>query len=106
VADTPARLYGPARPTNAAADAYTSPAATITTIGKISVANPTASDVTYTLSVGADAAGTRVLDAIVIPAGTCQVFELGLVLAAAEKVQHFAGTTAVLNVVMDGIQTT
>lgn len=105
MADTPSRLYGPARPTNAAADQVAAEAGVIKTIGKITIFNPSAADVNYTMSIGADAAGVRVIDAMKIPAGELVILEPGWVLAANEKTQHFASTTGVLNVCVNGIRT-
>lgn len=106
MADLAKRLYGPGRPTNVAADAYTTPATTTSIIKQLIIHNPTAGIVDYTFSVGVDGAGTRVVDALPVPADSTVVLDIWLVLAATEKVQHFASTTTVLNVTINGVETT
>ena len=60
------RLAGPAQVSNAAATKYTAPAAGAI-VRHVRVSNPSGSPVTFTLSVGADAAGTRLFDAFSVP---------------------------------------
>ncbi len=97
------RLHGPALVTNAAATKYTVPAATKTIVRLIHVFNPSGSAVTFTLSIGADAAGTRIFDAYSIPAGSPNPYPWCYhVLEAAEIIQAFAGTTNVLVLTIDG----
>ena len=65
------RLAGPALVTNSAATKYTTPGATRTIVRHIHVSNPSGgSDATFTLSIGSDAAGTRVIAAETITTGT------------------------------------
>jgi hypothetical protein len=100
------RLYGPAQLTNAAATKYTCPALTKTRIRHIHVTNPTGSAVTFTMSIGADAAGTRIYDVFSIAAGDV-LNDFGVyVVDAAEIVQAFASTTLVLNITIDGEEIT
>lgn len=102
MAKTAKRLFGPATVSNAAATKYTCPALTKTIIRQIHVQNPSASPVTFTISIGADAAGTRLYDALSIPAAAAGVtgsvvdFFGYWVVDAAEIVQAFAGTNAIL----------
>lgn len=96
------RLAGPALVTNAAATKYTVPALTKTIVRHIHVQNPSVSAVTFTLSIGADAAGTRLFDAYSIPAGTIFDHYCYYVLAAAEIIQALAGTTNILTLTIDG----
>lgn len=96
------RLAGPALVSNAAATKYTVPANTKTIVRHIHVQNPTVSAVTFTLSIGADAAGTRVFDAYSIAAGTV-LDHFGIyVLEDGEIIQAFAGTNNVVTLTIDG----
>jgi hypothetical protein len=100
-------LAGPALVTNTAATKYTVPAGTKTKVQNIHVSNPGGgSAVTFTCSIGADAAGTRIADGISIPAGT--VFDMygPFYLSAAEIIQALAGTTNILTLTIDGIEYT
>jgi hypothetical protein len=99
---TPKRLHGPALVTNAAATKYTVPAVTKTIIRHIHVQNPTGGAVTFTLSIGADAAAVRIFDALSLPAGTPFEHFCYYVLEAAEVIQALAGTTNVLTLTIDG----
>jgi hypothetical protein len=63
------RIYGPASLPNAAGTRYTAPAGIRAIIRHIHVSNPTAGIINLTLSIGADAAGTRLFDAYPIAAG-------------------------------------
>lgn len=96
------RLAGPALVTNAAATKYTVPAVTKTIVRHIHVQNPTGGAVTFTASIGTDAAGTRIFDAYSIPAGAVLDHFCYYVLEAAEIIQALAGTTNVLTLTIDG----
>lgn len=96
------RLAGPAQVSNAAATKYTVPSNTRTTIRHIHVQNPSGSAATFTCSIGADAAGTRILDAISIAAGTAQDFWGPYTMEAAEILQALSGTNNVLTLTVDG----
>lgn len=98
----PTRLAGPALLTNAAATKYTVPAATQTILRHIHVENPTGAAVTFTMSIGADAAGTRIYDVFSIAAGAVLDVFCYYVLVAAEVVQAFAGTNNVMTLTLDG----
>lgn len=112
MARTPKRLAGPAQVSNAAATKYTVPALTKTVIRHIHVQNPSGSPVTFTLSIGADAAATRVIDAFSIPAAAAGVtanvvdWFVYFVVDAAEVVQAFAGTNNILTLTIDGDEIT
>lgn len=106
------RLAGPAQVSNAAATKYTVPASTVTVVRHIHVQNPSASAVTFTMSIGADAAGTRIYDAYSIPgaaagqpASVLDIF-CYYVLTATEVIQAFAGTNNVLTLTIDGQELT
>jgi hypothetical protein len=102
MARIPTRLHGPALVPNAAATIYTVPALTKTIVRYIHVQNPTGAAVTFTLSIGADAAGTRIYDAISIPAGTAFERFCYHVLSVGEILQRFAGTNNVMTLTIDG----
>jgi hypothetical protein len=96
------RLWGPALIATGPATVYTSPALTKTTIRYIEVNNPSASPVTLTVSIGADAAGTRLKDAYSIPAKAAGVTDsnrpmfVDYVLEPGEILQMAAGTNNIL----------
>ncbi len=96
------RLSGPSQLTNSVVTKYTVPAATTAVIRHIHVQNPSGSAVTFTLSIGANAAGTRIFDALSIAANSERSFWGPYTLTAAEIVQALAGTTLVLVLVLDG----
>ena len=112
MARTAKRLYGPLVVSNAAATKYTVPALTKTIIRQFHVQNPSASPVTLTISIGADAAGTRLYDAYSIPAAAAGVTASVLdifgywVVDAAEIVQAFAGTNNILTLTIFGDEIT
>jgi hypothetical protein len=96
------RLFGPAQLTNAAATKYTVPASRLGILMRIHVSNPSVSTVNFTLSIGADAAATRMFDAYPIGPGVVFSFPCYTELAAAEIIQAFASTTSVLVLVLEG----
>lgn len=112
MAKTAKRLYGPAQVATGPATIYTVPAATKAVIRQIHVQNPSASPVTLTLSVGADAAATRLLSAYSIPAAAAGVtgsvvdFWMYLVVDAAEIVTVSAGTNNILTITITGDEIT
>jgi len=112
MARTPKRLYGPAQVATGPATVYTVPALTKTVIRQIHVNNPSASPVTLTVSVGADAAGTRFYDAYSIPAKAAGVTDsvreifLYLVMDAAEILTLSAGTNNILVIIVTGDEIT
>lgn len=96
------RLAGPAQVSNAAATKYTVPSVTKTIVRHIHIQNPSSSTVTFTLSIGTDAAGTRIFDAFSIGANQIIDHFCYYVLEAAEIIQAFAGTNNVLVLTIDG----
>lgn len=96
------RLAGPAQVSNAAATKYTTPAVTKTIVRHVHVQNPSASAVTFTMSIGADAAGTRIFDAFSIAANQVLDHFCMYVLEAAEVIQALAGTNNILVLTIDG----
>lgn len=106
MARTPKRLGGPALVTNVAVTKYTVPASTKTILRHIHVSNTSAGVVTFTMSIGADAAGTRIYDGRSIAAGEELDRFCYYVLEAAEIVQALAGTTNILTLTLDGDELT
>lgn len=96
------RLHGPALVTNAAATKYTVPALTKTIIRHIHVQNPSGATVTFTMSIGADAAATRIFDAYSLAAGQVLDHFCYYILEATEVIQAFAGTNNILTLTIDG----
>lgn len=98
----PVRMAGPAQLSNAAATKYTVPANRNGIVRHTHVSNPSANQVLFTMSIGADAAGTRIFDSFVIqPNSVLDHFGL-YVLAAGQIIQAFAGTNNVLTLTIDG----
>lgn len=96
------RMHGPAQVSNAAATKYTVAASRRGIIRHIHVQNPSLSAVTFTMSIGADAAATRIFDAFSIAAGAI-LDHFGIyAVEAAEIVQAFAGTNNILTLTIDG----
>jgi hypothetical protein len=96
------RMAGPALVTNAAATKYTVAASRRGIIRHVHVQNPSGSVVTFTMSIGADAAGTRIFDAFSIAANSVLDHFCYYVLEAAEIIQALAGTTNILTLTIDG----
>lgn len=99
---TPTRFAGPALVSNAAATKYTVPGSTVALVRAIHVSNPSGSAVDFTLSIGTDAAGTRLYDAYPIAADTAVTFWCYHALVAAEIIQAFAGTNNIITLTIDG----
>lgn len=112
MARTPKRLFGPAQLTNAAATKYTVPSATKTIVRHIHVQNPDAAAHSYTISIGSDAAGTRIYDSFQIPAAGTGVTDSTrdhfpyYVLETTEIIQAFADVSAKLVMTIDGDELT
>lgn len=96
------RMAGPAQVSNAAATKYTVAAGRRGIIRHIHVQNPSGGPVTFTASIGADAAGTRIFDAFSIAANTVLDHMCYYVLEAAEIFQAFSGTNNILVLTIDG----
>lgn len=98
----PERLSGPLVLTDTAATQFTgySFGSKIITIA---VSNPSASPVDFTMSLGTDAAGTRVYDGYQIGADTEWNQVVYLIVNPDEAVQAFASTPGVLVLTIDGV---
>ncbi len=112
MARTPKRLSGPTQVATGPATKYTVPASTKTVVRHIHVQNPSGSAVTFTLSIGADAASTRIVDAFSVPAAAVGVTASVIdwfcyyVLEAAEIIQAAAGTNNILTLTINGDEIT
>jgi len=87
---------------NAAATAYTVAGSEKIIVRHIHVQNPSVSAVTFTLSIGADAAAVRLFDAYSIPANSILDHFCYYILDAAEVIQKLAGTNNILTLTIDG----
>jgi hypothetical protein len=96
------RLYGPARLAAAAATVYTVPVGRVAVIRNIHIVNPTAGDLSFTMSIGADAAGTRIFSAQQSLAEDCFDSFSPFVMNAGEVLQAYASAAASLVIVVDG----
>jgi hypothetical protein len=101
MAKTPDRLSGPAQLTGSAATVYDPPAAGAV-MRMIHVSNPSGGAVDFTLSVGTDAAGTRLFDGYSIPADSVRTFWVDVQLDDADIVQAFASSAATLVLTIGG----
>jgi hypothetical protein len=112
MAKTPKRLVGPALVATGPTTVYTVPAVTKTILRHIHIQNPSASPVTISASIGADAAGTRILDAFSVPAAAAGVtasvidFFCYYVMEATEILQLKAGTNNILTITVNGDEIT
>jgi hypothetical protein len=106
VAKTAKRLAGPAQVSNAAATKYTVPASTTTIVRHIHVSNTSASAVNFTLSIGADAAASRLYDAYTLAAGAVLDAWCYYVLVAAEIIQARGSVNNQLTLTIDGDELT
>jgi hypothetical protein len=96
------RLAGPALVTNAAATKFTVAALEKVIVRHIHVQNPSGAAVTFTASIGADAAGTRIFDVYSIAAGAVLDHFCYYIVDAAEIFQAYAGTNNILTLTIDG----
>lgn len=98
------RLTGPAQLTGSAADLYTCPASTVARILHIHASNPSGSPVDINLSIGADAAATRVFDDRAVPADGVLKESYPYELAAGEKIQGWADSAGTVVLTITGYE--
>lgn len=106
MADLAARIVGPILLTNSSVTLYTVPALTQAIVRNIIVANTSATAATARLSIGVDAAGTRILPEVSIPANSVYDWSGFLVMEAAETLRGQSGTTDVLAITVSGVLVT
>lgn len=104
MADTHVRLSGPALLPAAAATQYTATGVTAI-VRNIHVFNNDVLAVTFTLSIGADAAGTRLYDALSIPSRSALDWSGSLVIADTEIIQALASSANKLTLTISGVET-
>lgn len=102
--DTAKRLVGPAAFPTTATTFYTAPASTTATMRHIRVVNTTGASITFKLSIGADAAGTRLYSDFPVPANDVYIWSGFEVLAAAETLRGIAASAG-LTITVSGIET-
>lgn len=101
MARTEKRLFGPALLSDSTATKYTCPADTRAKVRYLHVSNNGAAT-TLTLSIGSDAAGTRLFDAYPIGANEVKIFFVDWTLVAAEIIAAHAADANRLNVTLGG----
>lgn len=106
MASTPKRLSGPSPVATGPVTRYTVPALTKTVLRKAHISNPSGSAVTFTMTVGTDAAGVRLFDAYSIPANSTYDWWTYQVLEPAEIIQCSAGTNNILVLTLNGDEKT
>lgn len=100
----PTRLFGPGVLTTSPATKYTVPTGVRALLRHVQVSNPTGSVVGFTLSLGSDAAGTRIFDDLEIPADGFRDWFLQEWLEPGEVIQSFADTASALVLRLDGYE--
>lgn len=98
----PKRLYGPATLAAAAATVYTVPTGQVAVIRNIHVINQTTGDLTFTMSIGADAAGTRIFYLQTVSGDEYFDSFAPFVLTAGETIQAYGSAAAGLTITIDG----
>jgi hypothetical protein len=104
MARTPTRIVGPAQIATGPTTVYTVPASTLTVIRQIHISNPSGSPVTYTISITADAVGTRLWSTYSIPAAAAGVIDsvrdhfMYMPMVAGDILTVSAGTNNVLTI--------
>lgn len=106
MSDSARRLAGPLTLGAAAATVYTVPADTTAIVKSILLCNPSGATRAVTMSVGADATGTRFLTQLSVPAAGLQAIDTFVPLAAGETLQAFCDAAGTVNLLVGGIETT
>lgn len=104
MATTKKRLFGPALLTNTTATKYTVPGSTSAVVRRIRFSNSDGGAYTITMSIGADAAGTRLFEGVSVPAAGLDVWG-PFNLAAAEIIAAHCSTTNKVVMQIDGEET-
>lgn len=100
------RIYGPAQLPDSATTLYTAPTGMRTVIRHIHAINPTGTARDISLSIGTDAAATRIYDGKPIAAGGLEELRRGAeyTLEAGEVLQGFASAASSIVLVVDGYE--
>lgn len=110
MADTQARVVGPAFLANAAATLYTVPASTSAILRNIHVANETTVAATFTLSIAltatADAAGKRLYSAYSVGANSVMDWSGFIVLNTTDLLIGFASAASTMTITVDAVLVT
>lgn len=96
------RLSGPSLLGTSAATLYTVDSGTRATISHVRLVNNTSSPVDVTMSIGADAAGTRIWDSKTLEADRSLSVKGPFTMEAAEVFQAFAGTASAVTATILG----
>ena len=105
MADVAKRLVGPSAMGTSTVTLYTVPSATTTILRHIRVANTTAGALTFKMSIGADAAGTRLYSDLSIPANDVFAWTGFEVMTATETLRGHASASG-LTVTVSGVEST
>lgn len=98
------RVYGPAQPGTSAATIYTAGGRSKTHIVCIHICNTTSAEASITMSIGTDAANTRLLSGTKVPANGLLVLNGSWFLDSDEFIQAFQGTSSALTVTITAIE--
>jgi hypothetical protein len=104
--DTATRPVGPILLTNTTATLYTVPAASTFIARLIHIANTSGTAATVKLSIGTDAAGTRLLGDYSISPNSTYDWSGFLPVLQGEVIKGHSGTTNVLNITIAGVLVT
>lgn len=104
MADVLKRLVGPLQLASSTATVYTVPASTTTTIRSIHIVNTTGGNVSFYLSIGNDAVGTRLYSAYNVSAGDVFDWSGSIVMSASEILQAHASAATSLTAVLSGVE--
>lgn len=104
MADTAKRLVGPTQLTASAATVYTVPASTTALLRHMRVVNTGTVAATITVSIGADAAGTRIWAGQTVQPGGFLDWSGLMVMAAAETLQAYASAASTLTLTISGVE--
>lgn len=99
------RLAGPVQVAGAATTILSIPDGIAAVVRFMHVQNPSGATVYLTMSVGADAAGSRFLDAYGIPAHSVKTVPIIVPLVALDRIQAFASAAATLTITLMGDKT-
>lgn len=104
MADVVKRVYGPTQLPTAATTLYTVPTSTVTVLRYVRFVNTTGTDRTVTMSIGADAAGTRLFSALTVPANSAYDWSGNVPLTPGETLVGYANAAAAVTCVVSGVE--